>query len=196
MKKMTWLLGVVMSIFIFSSCGSTAHVQKDNTYNFRNVKTYAWVEGTQKDKNGISAPRKTNDMTGRKIRESIDRNLQQNGWQLSNRNPDVLLVYDVDVQKENRNVSDPVYSQSTTRWFYNPYARRYVPIYYPSQFLGYDNRTETIKAGTLTLTMMDADTDKTIWQGWTTSEVNGRTLSDRQIDNNVKAIIKKLEKAS
>jgi hypothetical protein len=105
-------------------------------------------------------------------------------------------VYDVDVQRESRNVSDPVYSQPTTRWFYNPYQRRYTPVYYPSQFLGYDNRTQTVREGTLTLTMMDADTDKTIWQGWTTSEVNGRTLSDRQIDNNVKAIIKKLEKAS
>lgn len=195
MKKMTWLLGVVLSIFIISGCASTAHVQKDNTFNFSKVKTYAWVEGTQKQQ-GVSTPKKVNDLTGRKIRESIDRNLQGSGWKESNSNPDVLLVYDVDVQNENRNVSDPVYSQSTTRWFYNPYTRRYVPVYYPSEFLGYDNRTEAVKEGTLTLTMMDADTDKTIWQGWTTSEVNGRTLSDRQIDNNVKAIIKKLDKAS
>ncbi|MCW3086784.1 MAG: hypothetical protein JWQ78_170 [Sediminibacterium sp.] len=195
MKKMTWLLGVVMSIFILSSCGSTAHVQKDNSFNFSKVRTYAWVDGTQKDK-GSTAPARSNDLTGRKIRASIDKHLQATGWSQSNRNPDVLLVYDVDVQRENRNVSDPVYTQPTTRWFFNPYQRRYVPVYYPSQFVGYDNRTETIKEGTLTLTLMDADNDKTIWQGWTTSEVNGRTLSDRQIDNNVKAIVKKLEKAS
>ena len=195
MKKMLGFLGVVMGIFFLSSCGSTAHVQKDNNYNFSKVRTYAWVQGTQKDQE-ISTPKRVNDLTGSKIRSSIDQNLAANGWQLTNRNPDVLLVYDVDVQKESRNVSDPVYSQPITRWFYNPYQRRYVPIYYPSQFVGYDNRTETVKEGTLTLTMMDADTDKTIWQGWTTSEVNGRSLSDRQIDNNVKAIIKKLEKGS
>ena len=194
MKKMTLVLGVVMSIFILSSCGSTAHVQKDDTFDFSKARTYAWVEGTQVDK-GISTPKtRASDLTDRKIRESIEKNLQVNGWSKSTKNPDVFLVYDVDVQNESRNVSDPVYSQPTTRWFYNPYQRRYVPVYYPSQFLGYDNRTETVKEGTLTLTMLNADTDKTIWQGWTTSQVNGRTLSDREIDNNVKAIIKKMDK--
>ena len=194
MKKTLGLLGVVLSIFFLASCGSTAHVQKDNAYDFSNVKTYAWVNGTQKDK-GENAPKtRTNDLTDRKIRASIDKNLQATGWSENNRNPDVLLVYDVDVQKEDRNVSNPVYSQPTTRWFYNPYQRRYVSVYYPSQFLGYDNSTETIKEGTLTLTMMDAGTDKTIWQGWASSVVNGKNLSDRDIDNHVKAIVKKLDK--
>lgn len=195
MKKTKWLLGVVLSIFILSGCGSIAYVQKDNAYDFSKIRTYAWVDGTQKDK-GVSTPKtRVNDLTDRKIRQSIDKNLQANGWQLTTKKPDVLLVYDVDVQKENRNVSDPVYSRPTTRWFYNPYARRYVSIYYPSELLGYDNRTETVKEGTLTLTMLNADTDKTIWQGWTTSEVNGQNLTDREIDNNVKAIIKKLDKS-
>jgi hypothetical protein len=104
----------------------------------------------------------------------------------------VLLVYDVDVQKETRNVSDPVYTQPTTRWFYNPYRRTYVPIYYPSEFLGYNNSKEIVNEGTLTLTVMNADTEKTIWQGWTISDVNGRRMTDKEIDNNVKAIVKKL----
>lgn len=194
MKKMTWLMGVVLSVFILSSCGSTAHIQKDNDYNFSKVKTYAWVNGTQKDK-GISEPSaKTNDLTERKVRSSVNKNLQAIGWRETDQNPDVLLVSDIDVQREERNISNPVYSQPTNRWMYNPYTRRYVSIYYPSQFLGYDNSTQTVKEGTLTLTMTDANSDKTIWQGSTTSEINGRNLSDRAIDYNVKAIIKKLDK--
>jgi hypothetical protein len=39
---------------------------------------------------------------------------------------------------------------------------------------------------------MNAETEKTIWQGWTTSDVNGRRMTDKEIDDNVKAIIKKL----
>jgi len=39
---------------------------------------------------------------------------------------------------------------------------------------------------------MDANTGKTIWQGTTSSEVNGRRMSDKEIDDNAKAIIKKL----
>ena len=193
-KKLPWLIGVVLGMFVISSCGSTAHIQKDDSYNFSKIRSYAWVNGTQKEKGEtVSATRKS-DLTGQKIRTNIDQNLQANGWVLNNRNPDVLLVYDVDVQREDRNVSNPVYSTPTTRWFFNPYARRYVPVYYPSQFLGYDNQTQTVRESTLTLTMTDADTDKTIWQGWTTTEMNGKHLSDRAIASNVKAILKKLDK--
>jgi len=191
---MSWLLGVVLSIFVLSGCGSSAYIQKDNSYNFSKIRTYAWVNGTQKIKGVTETRTRTNDLVDRKIRGAIDQNLQSNGWALDNRNPDVLLVYDVDVQRENRNVSNPVYSQPTTRWFFNPYQRRYVPVYYPSELMGYDRSTETVREGTLTLTMMDANTDRTIWQGSTTSEINGRTLSDREINSNVKAILRKLDK--
>jgi hypothetical protein len=193
MKKTTCILGIVLSVFIIfllTSCGRQAFVQKDNTVDFSKIRTYAWVEGTQKD--SLTQKQKINDLVDRKIRESINRNLQQNGWREVKNNPDVVLVYDVDVQKENRNVSDPVYSMPTTRYFYNPYSRRFVPVYYPSQFMGYDNRTETIKEGTITLTLMNAGNEKTIWQGWTSSEVNGRRMTDKEIDENVKAIVRKL----
>jgi hypothetical protein len=195
MKKMSLLLGVVLGIFVLSGCGSSAYIQKDNSYNFNKIRSYAWVNGTQKVKGESNTKSRKGDLTDQKIRSEIDQNLQVNGWRLDNRNPDVLLVYDVDVQREDRNTRNPVYSTPTTRWFFNPYLRRYVPVYYPSQFLGYDNDVRTVNESTLTLTMMDAGTDKTIWQGWTTTELNGRRLSEKQIENNVKAILKKLEKA-
>ena len=189
MKKLHWFLGAWISLFMLAACGSTAHVQKDDSVDFSKIKTYAWVKA---EKQKGTRPGKFNDLVDNKIRQSVDKNLQATGWREVTRNPDVLLVYDVDVQKETRNVSDPVYSQPMTRWFYNPYRRAYVPIYYPSEFLGYNNSKEIVNEGTLTLTVMNADTEKTIWQGWTTSEVNGRRMTDKEIDDNVKAIIKKL----
>lgn len=192
MKKIQWLMGAIISVLVFSACSRVAYVQKDDSVDFTKLKTYAWVEGTEKD--SITHKPKVNDLVDRKIRQSIDKNLKQNGWKEVSAKPDVLLVYDIGVQKEDRNVSDPVYSMPTTRWFYSPYTRRYVPVYYPSEFLGYDNRKETIKEGTITLTLMNANNDKTIWQGWTTSEIYGRRMTDQEIDDNVKAIVKKLDK--
>jgi hypothetical protein len=193
MKKTKWLLGIVLSVFILfllASCERKVYVQKDENFNSKEIRTYAWVTGTQKD--SISPKTRPNDLSDRKIRNIIDKNLQENGWRETKRNPDVLLVYDVDIARESRSINDPVYSQPTTRWFFNPYLRRYTPVYYPSQFLGYDNRTETYREGTLTLTVMNADSERTIWQGSTSSEVNGRRMSDKEIDENAKAIIKKL----
>jgi hypothetical protein len=128
------------------------------------------------------------------MRKSIDKNLAESGWKQVRRRPDVLLVYDVDVQREKVNVSDPVYSQPLTRWYYNPYRGTYGTMYYPTELLGYNNRTETVREGTFTLTIMNANTEKTIWQGWTKAEVNGRRLTDKEIDDNMKAIVKKLDK--
>jgi hypothetical protein len=79
---------------------------------------------------------------------------------------------------------------------YNPYSRRWVSIYYPSQFLGYDNNQRTVREGTITVSIIDAKTDKTIWQGWTTEEINSRNLTSKEIQNSVKSIFRKFDVAS
>lgn len=189
MKKIHWLLGAVMAV-VMSACGTKAYVQKDPSVDFSKIRTYSWARA-EKDK-GTAKPGRTNDLQANKIRAAMDRNLQAAGWRLTRGKPDVVLVYDLDIQRDVRNVADPVYSQPMTRWYYSPFRRTYLPIYYPSQFLGYNNMQQTVNEGTLTLTIMDADNEKTIWQGWTTSDLNGRRMTDKEIDDNVKAIIKKL----
>jgi hypothetical protein len=191
MKKIQWIMGLTIAMVILAACGRTAYVQKDTNVDLSKIQTYSWVK-TQTDKESKSNNGKTDDLTARKIRESIDRNLQAKGWREVNRNPDVYLVYDVMIENEDVRVQRPVYSESFTRWFFNPRNRRWVPVFYPSRVMGYDEQTRQVKEGTLTLTMLDADTDKTIWQGWTTSELNGRKLTDKEIDGKVKAIVKKI----
>jgi hypothetical protein len=81
-----------------------------------------------------------------------------------------------------------------TRWYYNPAARRWVPIFYPSNLVGFNTATRQVREGTLTLSMMNPVNDKAIWQGWTTSEIYGKKISDEKIDRDVRAIIKELKK--
>lgn len=191
MKTMKWTALLLVATTLLLSCSRTAYVQKDRDIDFSKIRTYSWVR-TQADKETTVTTLRNDDLTNRKIRQSIDRNLAEKGWREVKNNPDVYLVYDVMIEKENKIDRNAVYSQSFTRWFFNPGSRRWVPVFYPSQFMGFDENTRTVNEGTLTLTMMDADSDKTIWQGWTTSELSGRKLSDKQIDSKVKAIVKKL----
>lgn len=193
MKKIQWMTITVLMVWVMISCGRTAYVQKDADVDFSTIKTYSWVT-TQANKEKASVQIKNDDLTNRKIRQAIDKNLTEKGWKEVKKNPDVYLVYDIMIEEENKKVTTPVYSQSFTRWFFNPRNRRWVPVFYPSQFMGYDEDREKVKEGTLTLTLMDADTDKTIWQGWTTSEMSGRKLTDKQIESKVKAIVAKLTK--
>ena len=192
MKKMKMFLGIGTLLVILVSCGTTAMVQKDNNVDIRKFRTYAWVDASTQDT--LNKSSKTNDLMDRKIKESIERNLTEVGWKQTKKNPDVLLTYDLDVEKEQRNLRTPMYSNPGYRYVYSPFGRRWVPIFYPSELMGYRNTTETVQEHTLTVSLIDADTDKTVWQGWTTVDNNTRRMTDKEIDNNVRAIVKKLDK--
>lgn len=174
-------------VFLLASCAPAAHVEKDDATDFTRYKTFAWIE---KGKNA------KNDMTEQKVRQAVTKELEKTaGWRESKRNPDVLLSYDVLVEKSVKQMSDPVYSRSFTRTFYNPYSRRFVNVYYPSQFMGYDEYNVPVREGTVTITMTDARTDKAVWQGWTTDEIDSRHMSSKEIQNSVKAIFRKFDVA-
>lgn len=192
MKKMQMFLlgGVLLLSLVMVGCGPTAHVQKDENADFDVYKTYAWSESGD-----IKTGKKSNSFTEKNIKAVVNKELEKQGWRETKRNPDVLLNYDVLVEKTTTQQSNPVYSRSFTRTFYNPYYRRFFSVYYPSQLLGYNDRIVPIKEGTITITMTDTNTDKAVWQGWTTKEVNSKNLSDKEIESSVKAIFRKFDVA-
>lgn len=191
MKNWKLWSGYLAFVFLLASCASTAHIEKDDTVDFSQYKTFAWVESDSKDKN--DKPRK-NDLTEQKVKEAVTKELEKTaGWRESKRNPDVLLSYDVLVERTISQRTESVYSRPFTRTFYNPYSRRLINVYYPSQFMGYDSYDVPAREGTVTISMIDAKTEKTVWQGWTTEEVNSRNLSAREIQNSVKAIFRKFD---
>lgn len=184
-----WVLPV-LAAFVFASCSSTAHIEKDDNADFSKYRTYAWVE---KSDNEGSKKNRRNDLTETNVRNAVNEELQKKGWQLSRSRPDVLINYELMVERNQVEQKDAVYSQPYTRSYYNRYTGRVHSFYYPSQFMGYDSYTTTVKEGTVTITMIDSKTDKTVWQGWTTSAVNGRDITSREIDRNVKTIFKKFD---
>ena len=193
MKNWKLWSGGLAFVFLLASCGSTAHIEKDDNTDFRQYKTFAWID---KDGEGKRDHNKTNDLTEQKIREAVNKELEKSaGWRESKTRPDVLLSYDVLVEKSVAQRSDPVYSRSFTRTYYNPYSRRYINVFYPSQFMGYDNYDVPSREGTVTISMIDATTDKTVWQGWTTGEINSKNMTSKEIQNSVKAIFRKFDVA-
>ena len=191
MKKINLKAAIVamLGIVILAGCASSTHIEKDETVNFSRYKTFTWLHGEEGKLENQS------DLVESKIRNAVTREFEKVGWRESKTKPDVLLDYDVLVERSNRNEKEPVYSQPYSRLIYNPYTRRYATIYYPSQFLGYESYEKVIKEGTVTVTMIDAKTDKTVWQGWTTGEVNSRNLTNKEIQKAVASIFKKAELA-
>ena len=191
MKKINIKTAIVavLSIGLLAGCASSAHIEKDETVNFSKYKSFTWLHGENGKLENQS------DLVESKIRAAVTKEFEKIGWRESKNRPDVILDYDVLVERSSKNEKEPVYSQPFSRLVYNPYTRRYATIYYPSQFLGYDSYEKVIKEGTITVTMIDAKTDKTVWQGWTTGEVNNRNLTNKEIQKAVATIFKKAELA-
>lgn len=190
MKKSWSLWSLSMGIvFLLASCAPSAHIEKDDTTDFSRYRTFAWIEKDGKEKSSNA-----NSIAEQKIKQAVNQELEKTaGWKETKRNPDILLSYDVLVEKSVKNQADPVYSRSFTRTFYNPYSRRFINVWYPSQFMGYDNYDVPVREGTVTISMIDADTDKTVWQGWSTNEVDSRKMTSKEIQSSVKAIFRKFD---
>ncbi|HNU87664.1 MAG TPA: DUF4136 domain-containing protein, partial [Ferruginibacter sp.] len=127
------------------------------------------------------------------IRNAVNEQLQKSGWKEVSSNPDVLVNYELLVERNQKQQQNAVYSDPFTRSYYNRYSGRMITYYYPSRFIGYDNYSTTVKEGTITITMIDNNTDKTVWQGWTTSELNSSRITSSEIDRNVRTIFKKFD---
>ena len=191
MRNLKLWSGSMAIVFLLASCASTAHIEKDDNTDFSKYRTFSWVEKEGQDKNDR---KKNNDLAEQKIRDAVSKELEKTaGWRESKNNPDVLLSYDVLVERSVKQESDPVYSRSFTRTFYNSYSRRFYNVFYPSRFMGYDNYDVNTREGTVTISMIDADTEKTVWQGWATDEVNNRNMTSKEIQSSVRAIFRKFD---
>ena len=190
MKSIKSLMMFATFGLLLAGCASTAHIEKDDSVNFGNYKTFAWI-----DDSNDSNQAKTNELQKANLEKAVSAELAKASWREDKRRPDVILKHDILVEKTIKESSNPVYSRGFTRRYYNPYTRRFNYIYYPSQFMGYDNDQYETREGTLTITMIDAKTDKVIWQGWTTDEVDSKNLTSKEIQNSVKNIFRKFDVA-
>ena len=191
-KNLRWLGSSVVLGLMLASCSPSAHIEKDDNADFSHYKTFAWIDNDGEGKKD----NKNNDLLESKIRAAVNKELEKSaGWHETKSKPDILLSYDVLVERTVKESNDPVYSRPYSRVFYNRYTRRYSTIYYPSQFLGYDRSEYPTREGTVTISMVDTRTDKTVWQGWSTDEVDGRHINSKEVQSAVKSIFRKFDVA-
>lgn len=181
---------IISAAMFITGCAGTAHIEKDKSADFSKYQTYAWVE---KPETKEAKKAKKNELTEANVRNSVNNQLQKLGWKEVRSNPDVIVNYELLVERTEKEQSNAVYTQPFTRSYFNRYTGRVNTFYYPSRFAGYDNYSTTVKEGTVTITLVDNKTDKAVWQGWTTNEVNNRKMSGKEIDQSVKTIFRKFD---
>jgi Domain of unknown function (DUF4136) len=189
MKAINYICAALTAAFCIAACSAPVYVEKDDAVDLGKYKTYMWVDTKYNQNDNAARPPAYGDLT---VRNASNETLKTEGLTEASDNPDLLISYDVLVNNTTARRSDPVYTQSYSRTYYNPRLKRWSSIYYPSQFLGYNNYEVPVKEGTITITLTDANTDKVVWQGWTTDELNYSSITQDEIRASVKNIFKKL----
>jgi hypothetical protein len=186
-KYFLGLSAAVVSTFFFSSCGVTTHVETAAGVNFNNYKTFGWANINGERKEDAA----DNDIVDNNIKNAITSQLENKGWMEATQNPDVILDYNVMVEKKVNQVSEPVYSYPYTHYYYNGLRRRRGYMYYPNDLVGYHTYNVPFKQGTLTVNMVDAKTNKLVWQGSAQGDVSNTTVTTGEMQTDVTSIFKK-----
>jgi len=171
----------------FAGCNVTSHTEKAEGTNFSNYKTFAWANAGDTKK----ADRADNDIIDNNIKNSVSEELINKGWTEADNNPDVLLDYTVAVKRGSKRETDPVYTYPYTQYLYS--RRGVYSIWYPSDLMSYHSYNVPFEEGELTVNMIDAKTNKLIWQGWAQGEINNRNITTKEATAQVKSIFKKFE---
>ena len=195
MKKLFVVLSVaVASALFFASCSVSTHIETAAGVNFSNYKTFGWANGSGE----IVEDSADNDIVDNNIKNAISKQLESKGWKETNQNPDVILDYNVMVEKGVRQASQPVYNYPLynynypfTHYYYNSWRHRMGYMYYPSDLMRYHTYNVPFKEGTLTVNMIDAKTNKLIWQGSAKGDVSSKTVTTQEMATDVKSIFNK-----
>jgi Domain of unknown function (DUF4136) len=189
MKKQFSILSLALGTAIaFASCNSSSHIEVAPGVNFNSYKTFGWANDNGVKKSG----RADNDIVDYNIKNSIGDELEKRGWQETDQQPDVLLDYNVIVEKSVKQETEPAYSYPYSGYYYSPWRGRMGYYFNPGFFGAYHNYNVPIKVGTLTVNMLDAKTNKLIWQGWSKGDVTSRNVTTKEAESDVKSIFKKL----
>ena len=176
-------------ILVVTSCNTTSHVEVAKGTNFNNYKTFAWTNDNGVKKNG----RVDNDIVDNNIKNSIGDELEKKGWEETAQQPDVLLDYNVMVERTVRRETEPVYNYPYSGYFYNTWRGGRGYYYNPAFFSSYRSYNVPVKEGTLTVNMVDAKTNKLIWQGWAKGDITNRSVTSKEAEADVKSIFRKLD---
>jgi hypothetical protein len=178
--------------FVFAGCGVQSYVEKDPSVDLGKYRTYAWIsESKGKDKD--EKPYK--DFQDTYLQELISKELEKSGFVRAKGTPDVLIDYDVMIENEVRERSESVYSRPFVRYFFNPYTGRVNSFYYPSRYMGQNSYDVPYKSGTVTVNIVDNDSQKLVWQGWAETEVTRKRIEKQEMEKIVRSIFRKLDVA-
>ncbi len=190
-KQFFILLALALGL---SACSNYNYYAVSNKKLSPSYKSFAWLpEGKSR-----ATKLYDNDVATEKIVEATSSALQSRGFQLDNKNPDILIKYTAGVTTSTREYNEPVYYNAPTRIVPRVGYARGRAFYYYSYVnpfpvhVGSELRQVRVKEGSVMIDLIDRKSGKVIWRGWAEGEVNNPEKAINDIPKVVDNIFKKL----
>ncbi len=157
-----FLLSCIALLFISGCSSLTLSTDYDATINFADLKTYSWHAENQ---HNTSSRQYLNSIMDQRIRDTIDKQLQQKYTITSAEKSDFLVNYSIIVEER---ADIRTYNNYNGYYPGFTYGARY-GTYGSGMALGYSTGSETqvthYKQGTLIIDIINPETDKLMWRG-------------------------------
>ena len=180
------ILLMLFTSALLSSCAVlNVGSDQDNTIDFKQYKTFAWYA---KDPTSLKNDQFDNQIIESNIKNLVSAELKRRGYIVDIDSPDVLLDYNIMIEKKVDQQQAPVYYHPYNYGYYNPYRPLNTPYAYQQNVIGYQTQNIPYKDGTLTLSMVDRKTNRLIWRGWGEGVVTDAQVYESQLPKGIDEI--------
>lgn len=158
MKRVSNIVGVLALIWLVS-CAPSVMVNSDydRSVNFRKYTSYRVEPAKTDDKDPVL----NSQLNQQRIKDALVAHMEGRGYLYKEENPDLVIRYFTDVQ----NMQE---TQNANTWGYWGWWGRPNNTY-----------TRNYRQARLIVNMVDANTDKLVWQGWAEGEESNARKQDR-----------------
>ncbi|WP_157974508.1 DUF4136 domain-containing protein [Lewinella sp. IMCC34183] len=181
MKFLTPLLLLAVSLFLVS-CGPQVTTAQPTDADLSKYKTFAYLPNADIEMTDANMDQEA---INSRIIETVNTQMQQEGYRLNRDNPDLLVLISVKKDQETATDTDPVYATypygtygvNTVSPYYNNYY--YNDFYNYGGVVGYDTDTYNYTEGTLIISLVDRNSKNTVWKGMTSEAIySGSTTEE------------------
>lgn len=189
----TLRLCLPLGCLLLASCGPRMLVEQSPESGLPGSGRYAWSASSDHIP-GEENPRVNNDIFAATVQNVIDKALAKRGYSPTEKNQaDWLVHYHASIQQETQLVSEPLFRSPPPRVVCGPHTCNSIygwGFYGPPETV---TRTVTFHEGTLILDIHDAKTNKLVWRGTVSDDVNvNRALNEVKLQQALDKLLLKL----
>lgn len=165
MRRASAIIFILAAALVQGCSGIRVESDFDRTADFAALKTYRWIEHEREDTDNKFM---RDPLIRSHVRSAVDTALAAKGYtRIESGRPDFLVAY---------------YFTARNRVDVTHYAGYY---WYPH------TSVYRYKEGTLIIDVVDPEKKQLIWRGWATGMLHGREYAYYEINNSVKAMLKR-----